>query len=160
GQTIAFDDGGVDPQVDADANRVHQIVANLLDNVLKFTLKDGTVEVSLESDGRQARFAVRDRGPGIAAELEDRMFDLFVQGQTQHNAPSSGLGIGLTIARELVNLHGGTIEARNREGGGAEVVVQFPVERVDERREFRPTPRVEPVQGMRVLVVDDNTDAA
>lgn len=146
--------------IDADRDRLQQIIGNLVDNAIKFTSRGEAVEVHLAREGDMARVEVRDRGPGLPPEVRERMFDLFVQGPVKHEAPSSGLGIGLTIARELTLLHDGRIEARDREGGGAVMIVRLPLVDApladDEGSVDAPSSR----EALSVLVVDDNRDAA
>lgn len=108
-----------------DAGRIEQVLVNLLDNALKFGPPDQPIDVEVgESRGDQLCFSVRDRGPGIPADLRARLFDrdqLFEAGNHQ-----AGLGIGLYLSRRIVELHGGTIDVESPDGGGARFIVQFP----------------------------------
>ena len=97
--------------IDADATRIEQVFSNLLTNALKYTPAGGLIKVAVQSDGASAVLQVSDNGPGIPPTLLPRVFDLFVQGERSLDRRTGGLGIGLTLARRLVELHGGTIEA-------------------------------------------------
>ena len=108
-----------------DALRIEQVVTNLLDNAIKYSPDGGAIDVELEEEGRGVRLRVRDRGTGIPAEHLAQVFDRFFQ---SHNASHlSGMGLGLYVAREIVELHGGRIAARLPEGGGTLIEVFLPV---------------------------------
>jgi signal transduction histidine kinase len=113
----------------ADPTRVEQVLINLLTNAAKYSPVGGEIALSLVREGEWAVVRVRDRGRGIAPEMLPRIFDLFVQAPpAPGEAPSSGLGIGLALSRRLVELHGGTIEARSEGlGRGSEFVVRLPL---------------------------------
>jgi signal transduction histidine kinase len=115
--------------VDGDATRLEQVFSNLLRNAVKFTGSGGTIEVSSRRDGAgEALVVVRDDGIGIAPELLPRIFDLFAQGEQTLDRSGAGLGIGLTLARRLVEMHGGRIEARSPgPGRGSEFEVRLPL---------------------------------
>ena len=111
--------------VQIDQLRIEQVVTNLLDNAIKYSPEGGAVEVHLDVVGESVRLAVRDHGTGIPVEDLSRVFDRFFQ---SHNASHlSGMGLGLYVAQEIVELHGGTISARLPEGGGTLVEVVLPV---------------------------------
>jgi len=127
-------DARVGPVV-GDPERLQQVVWNLLSNALKFTPRGGRVEVALERQDGLARIAVSDTGEGIGANFLPHVFDAFRQahaaGATKRQA---GLGLGLTIARRLVELHGGAVEASSAgEGHGATFVVMLPLAAPDVR---------------------------
>lgn len=112
----------------ADATRLEQVLANLLRNSAKFTAPDGRIEIAARRDGGMAVVTVRDTGVGIAPELLPRVFDLFTQGSQGLDRSAGGLGIGLTLVRTLVELHGGQVEARSDgPGRGSEFVVRLPL---------------------------------
>jgi signal transduction histidine kinase len=153
-----------DLQVIADHARLTQALANLVTNAAKYTPPGGEIVVSARADGDEAVVSVRDSGVGIAPALLSRVFDLFVQGASGLDRSPGGLGIGLTVAKSVVHLHGGTLSAHSDGVGcGSEFVVRLPrVELVV------PVPVVAPAaapprasaDGYRVLAVDDNRDVA
>jgi len=146
--------------IEADETRIEQILNNLLGNAVKFTPAGGRVTVAVEARDGLAVLRVEDTGAGVSAELLPRIFDLFVQGQTALHRPAPGLGIGLTLVKRLVDLHGGRIEAASEgPGRGSVFTVRFPL---------RQAPRAEgaaaaaPGGGRvrrRVLIVEDHDDA-
>jgi CheY-like chemotaxis protein/anti-sigma regulatory factor (Ser/Thr protein kinase) len=151
-------------RVDVDANRVAQVVANLLTNAAKYTPVGGRVEVRASAKGRRVVLTVRDNGAGIAPDLLPRIFDPFVQGAQDRNRPQGGLGLGLAIARGLVDAHGGALRATSGGlGKGSEFTLELPQAggdggHVEEKRmQRKPIPRT---PRLKVLVVDDNRDAA
>jgi PAS domain S-box-containing protein len=146
--------------VDADLTRLVQVLSNLLSNAAKFTSRGGTVTVSVSEDRGWARMSVRDTGAGIDPALLPRIFDLFVQGDRSLDRRSGGLGIGLTIVRSIVELHGGSIHAASPGvGQGAEFVVRLPLTTAG-ATPARSSPVQPPAQQpLRILVVDDNADA-
>jgi CheY-like chemotaxis protein len=154
----------LDPKLGAvsvDPNRLHQIVWHLVSNAVKFTPAGGRVTVSVESAGTALRIAVRDTGVGFPPELAQQLFEQFRQGETGTTRPYSGLGLGLAIARHLVERHGGTIAARSAgPNRGAEFEVRMPIRAArtgvpDETAPVEPTPLL---RGLSILVVDDNDD--
>ena len=110
--------------VDVDPQRIHQVLANLLRNAIKYTPAGGRISLSAESGLRSVTFSVRDTGHGIEPAALPHIFDLFNQVQP---ADDGGLGIGLSVVREIVTLHGGRIEARSAGSGhGSEFIVTLP----------------------------------
>jgi two-component system, chemotaxis family, CheB/CheR fusion protein len=152
--------------VDADRVRLTQIVENLLHNAVKFTDDGGRIEIVADRDAGWAVLKVRDSGIGLAAENLSRIWDPFVQADTSLERVRGGLGIGLALVRSLVELHGGTVAAHSDGvGKGAEFAVRLPISagkpavaRTERPRERQPAPAV--LSGRRVLIVDDNVDAA
>lgn len=154
--------------VDADRARLAQVFSNILVNASKYSEAGSRIEV----DGMQVddcvRLVVRDFGMGLSPELRSRIFEMFVQQPQALDRSSGGLGLGLAIARSLVQLHGGTITARSGGvGKGSEFVVDIPLSRrakarsSDEHVPIRePRPPMPKGTRNRVLVVDDNEDAA
>ncbi|OAI55090.1 hypothetical protein AYO44_02825 [Planctomycetaceae bacterium SCGC AG-212-F19] len=149
--------------VEADSVRLAQVVANLLTNAAKYTDQPGPITVALAQEGPTAVLRVTDTGVGIAPALLPQIFDLFVQGDRSVARTQGGLGIGLTLVKRLVELHGGTVAAHSEGlGQGSEFVVRIPVAREaatgtpadEEHNRAASAPR------RRVLVVDDNVDAA
>ena len=148
--------------LDADPARLAQVVGNLLNNASKFTDKGGHVWLTVEQEGEQAVIRVRDNGIGIAADSLPRVFDMFAQVDSSLERSRDGLGIGLTLVRTLVEMHGGTVEVRSDGlGRGSEFVVRLPVlaempTPLSPVRVSEPMPSV----GRRILIVDDNEDGA
>ncbi len=149
--------------VDADPARLTQVFANLLHNARKFTQSGGRIRMKAERRGSEVVISVEDDGAGIAPERLEEIFDMFVSAEETGEKPRTGLGVGLTLARQLVALHGGSVEARSEgRGRGSEFVVRLPVA---DREPNAPQPGPEgavdrPVSGLRILVVDDNEDGA
>jgi len=150
--------------IEGDPTRLAQVVSNLLHNAAKFTPEGGCISISAGREGSRAVVRVRDTGMGMAPQELERVFDLFVQGPPPLDRPHGGLGLGLTLARRLAELHGGTIEARSGgPGRGSEFVFRVPLaERASEQRASgsAPQPRAPvPARPRRVLIVDDHDDA-
>jgi CheY-like chemotaxis protein len=144
--------------VDADPTRLRQVVANLLTNAAKYTPPAGHIQVHARRSGSNVELVVEDDGVGIAPDLMPRIFESFVQAPQPIARTEGGLGLGLTIARSLVEAHDGTIAvASDGPGKGTRVVVELPLLAVDSRQ---PTRETEGWNVRRVLVVDDNTEAA
>ena len=115
-------------RVDGDPDRLLQIVSNLVTNAAKYTNPGGHISVSLTRDGEQAVLCVRDDGVGIPAELLPHVFELFVQAERDANRSEGGLGIGLSLVKRLVEMHGGTVAATSDgPGRGSELVVRLPL---------------------------------
>jgi PAS domain S-box-containing protein len=149
--------------VDADEVRLAQVVANLLMNAAKYTEPGGLVEVRAESHGDEAVLTVEDSGVGIAPDLLPHIFDLFVQGERSIDRSQGGLGLGLAIVKSLTELHGGRVEAHSDgPGRGRRFLERLPLasgvpkpsETAGEAGAFSGAVR------RRILVVDDNRDAA
>jgi CheY-like chemotaxis protein len=150
-------------ETNADLTRLVQVFANLLSNAAKFSTPGGIVRVGWRLEAGQAVVSVSDSGVGIDAQLLPHVFDVFVQGDRTLDRSRSGLGIGLSIARNIVQMHGGAIEANSAGPGlGSTFTVRLPlVSGADAARAGAPAAN-EPAQQLklRVLVVDDNEDAA
>jgi signal transduction histidine kinase/ActR/RegA family two-component response regulator len=148
--------------VDADATRLAQVFANLLNNSAKYTDPGGTISIAAAREGGEVIVAVRDSGVGIRAEALGRVFDMFVQVDGGAQRGPGGLGIGLTLARRLVEMHGGSISAASDGiGAGSVFTVRLPLAATASARAPQaPTPAAMSAGGPRVLVVDDNRDAA
>jgi heavy metal sensor kinase len=114
---------GPSVRVAGNPNHLRRVLINLLDNALKFTPEDGEVAITLENGGGRAILCIADTGPGIAEADLPFIFDRFFRGRSR---AASGKGLGLSLCREIVRLHGGDIAAANRAGGGAEVTVTLP----------------------------------
>jgi PAS domain S-box-containing protein len=146
----------------ADSVRLAQIVANLLNNAAKYTETGGHISLSANREGDQAVISVRDTGMGIPVDVLPRVFDLFSQGDRTYQRGQGGLGIGLTLVRTLVELHGGSVAAASEgPGRGSEFIVRLPLSADGEqRREDSSVEREAIFKSQRFLVVDDNRDAA
>jgi PAS domain S-box-containing protein len=148
--------------LDADPARLAQVVGNLLNNASKFTDRGGQVWLSVDEAPGEAVIRVRDTGIGIAAEHLPRLFDMFAQVDTSLERSRDGLGIGLTLVKTLVEMHGGRVEAHSGgPGRGSEFVVRLPT--VAGSSEAAPSPVVAPPRtapSRRVLIVDDSADGA
>jgi signal transduction histidine kinase/ActR/RegA family two-component response regulator len=153
--------------LNADPVRLTQVIANLLNNAAKYTEKGGRIVLSARSYGSEAVISVRDTGIGIPADMLSRIFDMFVQVDSSRDRSRQGLGIGLTLVKRLVELHGGTVEARSEgHGKGSEFIVRLPAF-ADQRVVKTDAPakpagaerRKSDLTRFRILVVDDHHDA-
>ena len=144
--------------VEADPDRLAQVVANLLTNAGKYTPPGGRITVAAERESRDAVLRVRDSGVGIPADMLERIFELFTQVDPTLARSQGGLGIGLTLVRSLVEMHGGTVEAHSAgPGHGSEFTVRLPLARVVTEPQAPAGPAR---SGPRhILIVEDNTDA-
>ena len=114
--------------LEGDAVRLNQVISNLLNNAAKYTDPGGHIRLTMEREGEWLAIAVRDNGIGIAPEMLGRVFDLFTQAERGYNRTHGGLGIGLTLVKRLVEMHGGTITARSEGlGRGSELVLRLPL---------------------------------
>ncbi|HYG55149.1 MAG TPA: PAS domain S-box protein [Burkholderiales bacterium] len=150
--------------VDADAVRLAQVISNLLTNAARYTEPRGQIRLAAERQGDEAVLRVRDNGIGIAPEMLSQVFDLFVQGDHAFARAQGGLGIGLTLVKNLTQMHGGTVEAHSGgPGKGAEFVLRLPLVDRQPGEVGEPggeRPHESSARGRRVLIVDDNRDAA
>jgi CheY-like chemotaxis protein len=144
--------------VEGDALRLAQVVGNLLNNAAKYTPPGGTIEVSLRRDADSAVLSVRDSGAGIPEDKLESVFDMFSQVDASSSRSQGGLGVGLSLVRRIVDLHGGSVYAlSDGPGKGSNFVVRLPV-RAQTSPASRRTPVPQPHR--RIVVVDDNRDAA
>lgn len=152
--------------VEGDATRLAQVFSNLLSNAAKFTDPGGDVAVGLEPAANTCAVRIRDTGVGIEADTLDEIFELFAQADRSLDRSQGGLGLGLTVAKQVVELHGGTIVAHSEGlGRGSEFVVTLPARGPAVSPGAAPveaagTKELPAVDARRVLVVDDNRDAA
>lgn len=146
--------------VDADFTRLAQAFANLLNNAAKYTERGGRIRVTATDDRVEAVVTVADTGIGIPPQMLPQIFDMFTQlDQSLHRA-HGGLGIGLTLVKRLVELHGGSVEARSEGPGcGSAFLVRLPVTGAPEVEKERSSPRPRPT-GCRILIAEDSADAA
>ena len=148
--------------VHADAGRLSQVVQNLLTNAAKYTEAQGRIEVEASRHGGTLELHVSDNGIGISAEMLANVFEVFVQGRQAIDRSQGGLGLGLTIVRKMVELHGGSVEARSDGvGRGSVFIVRLPAAQASASVKAHRRPSRPKVQdrAIRVLVVDDNHDA-
>jgi len=144
--------------VDGDATRLEQVVTNLVSNALKFTPNGGTIRVWVGTEDGGAVLRVSDTGVGMSSELLPRVFDLFVQGDQPPERSSGGLGIGLTLVRQLVELHGGRVEARSAGAGqGSVFTIRLPYAKLASGA--GPSTPQAALPPCRILIVEDNADA-
>jgi CheY-like chemotaxis protein len=152
--------------VDGDAARLMQVVSNIVNNAVKYTPRGGEISIGLARFGDQAVLRVRDNGPGIPPDMLQAIFEPFRQVDETIVRARGGLGLGLMLAKELVQLHGGTIEARSEGlGRGSEFIVSLPVMvdvavRRSAERDLSPSADAAASQGRSILVVDDLLDSA
>lgn len=161
GQKIIVDLPSQPIYLDADSARLVQVVTNLLSNACKFTSQPGQVMLIIEQQGDYAVIRVKDQGIGIPANLLSYIFEMFSQVDQSLERSQGGLGIGLTLAKQLVELHSGTIEAHSAGvGKGSEFVIRLPMS-IDQTPPLdMPLPLPESVTPSRILIVDDNLDSA
>ncbi|MCO5169504.1 MAG: ATP-binding protein [Planctomycetes bacterium] len=147
--------------VDGDEDRLVQVAASLLANAAQFTAPRGTIRVAAARDGEEVTLSVSDDGAGIDPALLPRVFDLFVQGHRSPDRLAGGLGLGLSIVRSLVQLHGGSVTASSAgPGQGSAFTVRLPAARGEAAASLTPGLVAGAPRARRVLVVDDNQDAA
>ncbi len=148
--------------LNADAARLEQVVVNLLTNAVKYTEEGGHIWLSVAEESNECVVRVRDDGEGIAPEVLPRIFDLFTQGERSLDRSQGGLGIGLALAQQLVEMHGGRVEAHSETGRGSEFIVRLPLvpaplQSADSQDLQIAVPLL---KSLRVLVVEDNVDTA
>ena len=149
--------------VDGDPTRLEQVAVNLLNNAAKYTHSGGRITVTSYVEGPEAVLVVEDTGEGMPPELLARAFDMFAQGDRTAARGEGGLGIGLTLVRSLVELHGGSVRAESEgPGRGTRVTVRLPLALpgVVPPAEGEPLPEAVTVRCSRILVVDDGADSA
>ncbi|HLJ97373.1 MAG TPA: PAS domain-containing protein [Gemmataceae bacterium] len=154
-------------RVEGDPTRLTQVVLNLLSNAAKYTPEGGRIDLTVCLEPGEAVIRVRDNGVGIAPELLPKVFDMFTQAERTLDRSQGGLGIGLTLVQRLVELHGGSVQASSDGlGRGSEFVVRLPILPLAMppagglRKEGEPSGERSGLPGRRILVVDDNSDAA
>jgi signal transduction histidine kinase/CheY-like chemotaxis protein len=163
GQRFEFVEPPEQVWIEGDPTRLTQVILNLLNNAAKYTPNGGQIKLTLSAESEQAVVRVRDTGIGISAELLPSIFELFTQGDQSLERSEGGLGLGLAVARRLVELNNGTIDAQS-DGPwrGAQFTVRLPLVSagVHERQDGDRVQRVYPGPACKVLVVDDNVDSA
>src|ERR1700683_3396801 len=149
-------------QLDADPVRLAQVFSNILINAAKYTDPGGRIQLRATQRGGELEVAISDNGIGISDDMKPRLFTLFSQAQSAMGRSEGGLGVGLSLVRGLVSLHGGSVEAFSEGAGkGSEFIVRIPVGTQSERPESdAATDAPVPGAGLKILVVDDSRDAA
>jgi PAS domain S-box-containing protein len=160
--TLRVDLPPVLPAIQADPLRLAQVISNLLTNAAKYTDPEGKIDLRIESAREMLLIRVRDNGIGIEPQAMASLFQMFSQLRPALERSDGGLGIGLSLVKGLVTLHGGSIEARSPGTGlGSEFIVRLPLEDDKVRREHEGSGVVElAIRTKRIMVVDDNRDAA
>ncbi|MDQ6620698.1 MAG: ATP-binding protein [Pseudomonadota bacterium] len=162
GQVFRVDVPLVPVYVDVDSARMAQVLSNLLHNAAKFTPAGGCITLGASLEGEEAVISVRDTGIGLSEQSIPTIFEMFAQAAVVANQVRGGLGIGLSLAKRLVEMHGGSVAATSRgPGEGSEFIVRLPTAAAPAaaRPEEATAPQNQ-VQALRLLVVDDNRDAA
>jgi len=147
--------------IEADPARLRQVITNLIHNAAKFTPPGGRIDVMADCDDHEAVFRVRDSGVGISPDLLPHIFVLFVQAEHSLDRSHGGLGIGLTLVKRLVEMHGGRVEAKSEGVGmGSEFEVYFPLSANAPAEPIAAARKPQADKRLRVVVIDDNHDAA
>jgi two-component system, sensor histidine kinase len=148
--------------VEGDRTRLAQVFSNLLNNAAKYTEPQGRIRLAMRQEGDQAVVSVSDTGIGLSPEAIASIFDMFVQVDRSLERPQAGLGVGLTLARRLVELHGGSLEARSAGAGrGSEFIVRLPTSTVRLEESAAPGDADNgEAHSRRILLADDNVDFA
>jgi PAS domain S-box-containing protein len=145
--------------VNADPLRLEQIIWNLLNNAVKFTPVAGAVTIRLGSEHGRARIVVEDTGPGVEPEFLPHVFEMFRQADASSRRPHGGMGIGLALVKQLIELHGGTVAAASTLGQGASFTIELPETGEKEGPTgFSPQSEEGILSHMRILIVDDSAD--
>jgi two-component system CheB/CheR fusion protein len=145
--------------VNADPLRFEQIIWNLLNNAVKFTPVGGTVTIRLGSESGRARIVVEDTGPGVDPQFLPHVFEMFRQADASSSRPHGGMGIGLALVKQLIELHGGSVAAASTLGRGATFTIELPATaEKDEPAGYSPQEEAGILSNMRILIVDDSAD--
>jgi PAS domain S-box-containing protein len=156
----AFDRGNL--WVNVDPTRLEQVVVNLLNNAAKYSENEGHILLSARNEGSEVVISVKDRGVGIPPAKLPEMFELFAQGDRSLARSEGGLGIGLTVVKKLVEMHGGSVVATSEgHGKGSVFVIRLPAVKMPSKiRPMSDGREEKPIKKVRILVVDDNADTA
>jgi signal transduction histidine kinase len=157
--TVRIDLSSEPLPVDADPVRIEQLITNLVANAAKYTPAGGEISIRTAREDARAVVTVRDNGVGIRPDMLEKIFSLFTQAEHSLDRTGGGLGIGLTVARRLAELHDGTLEARSEGPNlGATFIAGFPLDTRVQPEARRPAAAPAPVRRRRVLVIEDNAD--
>ncbi|HEX7219002.1 MAG TPA: ATP-binding protein, partial [Burkholderiales bacterium] len=158
---LAVGQASASAMVFADPVRLAQVIANLLNNAAKYTPRGGRIEIEVRTAQELAEISVRDNGVGIEPAELPRLFEMFQQSEATRGRVPGGLGVGLGLARQLAELHGGTLEGRSEGAGrGAEFILRMPLLVSTQPQSDADKPKVVVAAARRILVVEDNADAA
>jgi signal transduction histidine kinase len=164
GHTLKLDLPAESVPINADPVRLAQVVSNLLDNAAKYTEEGGTITLSASVQQDRITVRIKDTGLGMSAEVLPRIWELFMQAEPSPGRGHGGLGIGLTLVKRLVEMHGGTVTAHSEGTGmGSEFEVSLPLHDIEIHQTDRASVTGETIpldRSFRILVVDDNRDAA
>jgi CheY-like chemotaxis protein len=163
GHTLHTDISDGDLMLHADAQRLSQVFANVLNNACKYTTPGGTIWLRARAEAGELVVSVRDTGIGLTPAQCERIFDLFVQADASLERARGGLGIGLTLVRQLVEMHEGSVTAHSQGlGHGSEFVIRVPLAVGTDEAQGERAPARQPIAGrsLRILIVDDNRDGA
>jgi PAS domain S-box-containing protein len=163
GQELIISSAPAPQWIEGDRVRLAQVLSNLLNNAAKYTREGGKITLSVTGEGSNAAIEIRDTGIGISADILPQIFDLFTQADHSLAHSQGGLGIGLTLVRQLVEIHGGTVTAASAGiGQGSTFTVRLPALSLKESPSTKPslTQPALPTPKFRILVVDDYVDAA
>jgi len=162
GHRVVISLPGEPVRLNGDLTRLSQVFANIINNAAKYTPAGGTIDVTVASERGHGIVRVKDTGVGIPPRVLPRVFDMFARVQGEPGRAQSGLGVGLSLARRFVEMHGGTVRARSKgRGHGTEIIVRLPLARSEAAAAPESVPvAATPGASKRVLVVDDSTDSA
>jgi two-component system, chemotaxis family, CheB/CheR fusion protein len=163
GHTLQIHSSAEPLPVEGDGARLTQVICNLLNNAVRYTPSPGVISITAARDGANAVLTVKDNGVGITSETLKHVFEMFYQGRNARSGPGAGLGIGLTLAKTLVEMHRGSISVHSAgENEGSEFSVRLPLAKRSAAGDPLVANRADPTfnSDHRILIVDDNTDAA
>lgn len=147
--------------LNADPTRLSQVIENIVINAAKYTAPGGQIKLQATQTGHRLLLSVKDNGRGIPPAMLERIFDMFVHGQSPENHVYNGLGVGLSVVRRLVELHGGSVRVVSDGKTGSEFIVDLPIDvKPDVVELFDAQPTLAAVPSKRILIIDDNADAS
>lgn len=160
GHHLSLDLPAVPIYVEVDMMRIAQVFSNLLNNAAKYTERGGSIKLNVQFVNHEVWISVSDTGVGLPSHMLSRVFEIFTQVDQQLGRAQGGLGIGLSLVKQVVEMHGGTVEAKSAgDKKGSEFIVRIPRWFDSYLNEIRVTPQIS-VEYRRILVVDDNIDVA